>query len=159
MPRPRVAPPEGARVSSVRHRVPFYETDAMGIVHHANHVRWLELARVVWMDEHDRPYRLYLAEGTHFATTRVEVDYLGAARFDDEVEIETWLAAVGRVSLRMDYRVRCRGLPVAAASTGHAFVDDAGRPKRLARERLEALRALAPAEGRGGRGRADRAPS
>ena len=32
-------------VSIVRHRVPFYETDAMGVVHHANYVHWLEVAR------------------------------------------------------------------------------------------------------------------
>ena len=30
-------PPSGATAASVRHRVPFYETDAMGIVHHANY--------------------------------------------------------------------------------------------------------------------------
>ena len=46
-------PPAGATTSTVRHRVPFYETDAMAIVHHANYVRYFELARVVWLDEHD----------------------------------------------------------------------------------------------------------
>jgi len=30
------APPPTAKRSTVRHRVPFFETDAMGIVHHAN---------------------------------------------------------------------------------------------------------------------------
>ena len=37
--------------TTIMHRVPFFETDAMGIVHHANYVRYLELARVAWMDE------------------------------------------------------------------------------------------------------------
>ena len=50
----------------MRHRVPFYETDAMGIVHHANYVKYLELARVVYLEEHDRSYRDYMAEGLHF---------------------------------------------------------------------------------------------
>jgi acyl-CoA thioester hydrolase len=36
----------------VQHRVPFYETDAMGVVHHANYVKYLELARIAWLDEH-----------------------------------------------------------------------------------------------------------
>jgi acyl-CoA thioesterase FadM len=34
-------PPPGAKVSTVEHRVPFYETDAMKIVHHSNHVRYM----------------------------------------------------------------------------------------------------------------------
>ena len=66
-------PPPGATASSVRHHVPFFETDAMGIVHHANYVRFLELVRVVWMDEHDRPYREYamrsVAPRTHSGQT------------------------------------------------------------------------------------------
>ena len=39
----------------LHHRVQFFETDAMGIVHHANYVRYLEMARIEWMDLHDRP--------------------------------------------------------------------------------------------------------
>jgi hypothetical protein len=38
------APPQHATVSTVSHRVPFYETDAMGIVHHANYVTYRKLA-------------------------------------------------------------------------------------------------------------------
>ena len=30
-----------------KHRVHYYETDKMGIVHHSNYVRWLEEARAV----------------------------------------------------------------------------------------------------------------
>src|SRR5215472_10869055 len=90
-----------AKTSTVVHRVPFYETDAMGVVHHANYVRYLELARIVWMDEHDRPYREYVAEGLHFATTMVNMRFLRPAQFDDLVEITTWLDWVRRATLRM----------------------------------------------------------
>jgi acyl-CoA thioester hydrolase len=115
----------------VRHRVPFYETDAMGIVHHANYVKYLELARVVYLDEHDRSYRAYMAEGLHFATTRIELDYLRPLRFDDVVEVEVWLAALRGASLRMAYALRCEGALVAAAGSEHALVDGHGRPQRL----------------------------
>ncbi|HVH05686.1 MAG TPA: hotdog domain-containing protein, partial [Myxococcota bacterium] len=59
----------------------------MGVVHHSNYVRFLELARIVWLDEHHRPYRDYVADGLHFATTRVEVDHrvLGGGARDDGV--------------------------------------------------------------------------
>ena len=44
----RLQIPSGAQTSSIDYRVPFYDTDAMGIVHHANYVRYLELARVAF---------------------------------------------------------------------------------------------------------------
>jgi acyl-CoA thioester hydrolase len=103
--RPASPPPAGAARTTLRHRVAFYETDAMAIVHHANYVRFLELVRVVWMDEHDRPYREYAAEGLHFATTRVEIDYRRSASFDDAIDITAWMEWVRGASLGMAYQI------------------------------------------------------
>ena len=139
----RNEPPAGAAVSSVRHRVPFYETDGMGIVHHANYVRYLELARVVWLDEHDVPYREVVQQGLHYATTKLEVVYHRAARFDDEIEIFTWIEWARGASLRMAYVLRCAGVTLATAATEHAAVDLTGRVRRLPRDRVERLRGLA----------------
>ena len=138
MKRREIRPPQSLS-TTVRHRVPFYETDAMGIVHHANYVNYLELARIAWMDEHDRPYREYVAEGLHFATTHVEVDYRRSAAFDDVLEISTWLEWVRGASLRMSYTVRRRDEVVAVGATEHAMVGLDGRPRRIPPERRERL--------------------
>ena len=42
------------------HRVQYYETDQMGIVHHSNYIRWFEEARIDWM-RHLR-FRLFLRQ-------------------------------------------------------------------------------------------------
>jgi len=139
----RNEPPAGATVSSVRHRVPFYETDGMGIVHHANYVRYLELARVVWLDEHDVPYLEVMEQGLHYATTKLEISYHRAARFDDVIEIFTWIEWARGASLRMAYVLRCKGVTLATAATEHAAVDLSGRVRRLPRDRVERLRGLA----------------
>jgi acyl-CoA thioester hydrolase len=139
-PAPIPEPPEAAATSSLCHRVPFYETDAMGIVHHANFVNYLELARVVFMDEHDRPYRDYVAAGLHFATTHVEIDYRRPLRFDDRVEISTWLQELRGASLRMAYLLRCDDQVVASAATEHAMVDAAGHPRRIPADHRRRLR-------------------
>jgi acyl-CoA thioester hydrolase len=139
----RTIPPD-AKVTLVHHRVPFYETDAMGIVHHSNYVRYLELGRIRWLDEHDRPYRDYVAAGHHFATTRVEIDYLRSAAYDDVVEIRTWLEAVRGASLRMAYQLHGPGGLLAIAATEHALVDLEGRPRRLPREHRGRLLAALP---------------
>ena len=151
--KPRSTRPEAALLTVLRHRVAFYETDAMGIVHHANYVRFLELVRVAWMDEHDRPYRAYVEEGLHFATTRVELDYLRSAAFDDVLEIATWLEWVRGASLSMGYEVRRDDALLVVGSSEHAMVDLEGRPRRIPRERRELLakRARSAADAAAGR--------
>lgn len=126
----------------MRHRVPFYETDAMGVVHHSNTVRHLELARIVWLDEHDQPYRHYVADSMHFATTRVEIEYRGSVRFDDELCVEVWCEWIRGASLRMAYALRVGDALVGVAATEHAAVDLEGRVRRIPAERRSALRKL-----------------
>jgi len=135
-------PPEG-KLSICRHRVPFYETDAMGVVHHSNYVRYLELARIAWMDAHDRPYRDYVAQGLHFATTAVSVRFLRPAMFDDVIEITTWLEWIRRATLKMRYELHRRAELLAVAETEHAMVDGSGRPRRIPAERRASLIAYA----------------
>jgi acyl-CoA thioester hydrolase len=126
-------------VSTVVHRVGFYETDAMSIVHHSNYLRFCEEARVVWLEEHDQPYAAYMAAGVHFAVTRVELDYHRSARFDDRLEVTTWLQKVRGASLRMAYRISCDGVVLVTGATEHAAVDDQGRVRRIPRERRQNL--------------------
>lgn len=137
-----VVPPADAAASSLVHRVPFFETDAMRVVHHSNYVRWLEVARIRWLEEHHRPYPEYVAAGRHFAVIRLELDYRLPVGFDEEVTITVWPEWVKAATLRMAYRLAsARGL-VAQAATEHAMVDDDGRPRRIPREEREALRSL-----------------
>jgi acyl-CoA thioester hydrolase len=143
MPRSATGPPAGARTSVVAHRVPFYETDAMGIVHHSNYIRHMELARILWLDEHHRPYRDYVAEGLHFATTRVEVDYRRPAAYDDQIEIATWMEWVRGASLRMAYEIRRGADVLVTGATEHAVIDLAGHLRRIPKEHREALAKLA----------------
>lgn len=138
-------PPAETPCVRTLHRVAFFETDAMRIVHHANYLRWFELARVEWMDEYHVPYRRYVEEGLHFATTHIEIDFKSPARFDDRVTINAWLAGLGGASLAMDYCVECEGRTLVRGRSEHACVDDAGRVRRIPADRRANLQtALAP---------------
>lgn len=124
------------------HRVAFYETDAMGVVHHSNYLRFFERARIDWLAEHDQPYTAYVDQGLHFATTRVEVDYKRSIQFDDVIEITTWMEWVGAASLCMGYRVECMGELKASGLTEHAAVSMEGRVRRLPKQRRLGLQRL-----------------
>jgi acyl-CoA thioester hydrolase len=137
------SPPDGAAVSTYRHRVAFFETDAMGVVHHSNYIRHLELARIHWLDEHDQPYRVYAEQGIHYATIHVDIDYLKSTGFDDVIEVTVWLDWVRGASMRIAYELICDGNCVATASTVHAMIDREGRVRRIPKERVENLKKLA----------------
>ena len=123
-------------------RVRYGETDKMGVVHHSNYVRWLEVARIRWLEEHHRPYPEYVAAGRHFAVIRLEVDYRLPVGFDESVTVTVWPEWVKAATLRMAYRLSSPRCLVAHAATDHAMVDNEGRPRRIPREEREALRAL-----------------
>jgi len=131
--------PDGATTATVLHRVGFFETDGMGIVHHANYLRFCENARVAWLETHDRAYPDWIAAGFHFAVTRVELEYRRPARFDDRIEVTTWLEWVRGASLAMAYAITCRGSLLVDGRTEHASVDDQGRVRRIPREDRERL--------------------
>lgn len=107
----------------------------MGIVHHANYLRWFEEARVLWLEEHDQPYAAYIEMDLHFAVTGVEVDYLRSARFDDRVRVATWVEAIRGASLRMAYRITREDELLVTGATEHAAVDSQGRVRRIPNER------------------------
>ena len=142
MRRAEAAIPVGAITSTVTVRVPFFDTDAMGIVHHSNYVRYLELARVRLLEEHQRPYSEWLERGLHFAVTRVEVDYHRAARFDDRIEVSAWVRWVRGASLGIGYALLSQGETLVTGSTDHAMVDNDGRLRRIPKELRQEMAAL-----------------
>ena len=143
-PRDASDPPLGAAATTVLHRVAFYETDAMGIVHHSNYVRFFEHARVRWLEEYDQPYTAYVEQGLNFATTHVSVDYQAPARFGDELSLTVWLEWVRGASLRMAYRIECNGALSATGATEHAAVNSDGRVRRIPKDnRARLQRAVA----------------
>ncbi|MGZ3771482.1 MAG: acyl-CoA thioesterase [Bdellovibrio sp.] len=71
-----------------RHKVQFYETDLMGIVHHSNYLRFYEQARVAWA--HDKGLIDYQKPGSasQFAVYETQVKHLKPTFFGDDLEIE-----------------------------------------------------------------------
>lgn len=113
-------------------RVRFSETDAQGIAHHASFVVWLEVARVLYLDEHAGGYLAIQAQGIEALTTEVNVRYHRAARFDDRLTVWTRCVDVRGARFRYDYAIERDGELVAEGHTTHATVDrTTHRPTRV----------------------------
>ena len=126
--------PEDATTITMTHRVGFHETDAMGIVHHSNYLKYCENARVVWLETHDKSYPDWIELGLHFAVTKVDLDYKQPARFDDVLDVTTWLEWVRGASLAMAYVIARDGELLCSGRTEHASINDDGRVRRLPKE-------------------------
>lgn len=134
--------PAEAVFTTTRHKVAFYETDAMGVVHHANYVFFLEDARTDWFEQHGRSYAEYVKMGRHFAVTCVEIEYLRPARYNDSLEIRTTLLWVGGASARFVYEIFAGGELLVTAATEHALIDEQGRLRRIPPEWRQELLSL-----------------
>ncbi len=114
-----------------RIRVRFAETDAMGIVHHAAYLPYLEEARIAFLREIDHPYLTVRDEGIDFTVLEAFVRYLQPLRFDDVVEVHLLVGALTRATFQIGYLLACDGVANATAVTVHGAVTTDGRPARL----------------------------
>jgi acyl-CoA thioester hydrolase len=142
MPEHRLTIPERTRTSRIEYRVPFYDTDAMGVVHHANYVRYLELSRVAFLREHDEPYQHYVAQGYHVVVTRVDIRLRQPSRFDDLLAVTCWLERVRNASLTFGYQIQCAGELITTALTEHGVVNMQGKVVRMPLDRRARLLAM-----------------
>lgn len=122
------------------HKVQYYETDQMQIVHHSNYIKWFEEARTYLMDEMDFGYDKMEAAGILVPVLSVYSDYKSMTRFGEMVMIEAKIKEFTGVKLIVSYEVtdketgelRCTG------ETKHAFLDkETYRPLSLKRKHKE----------------------
>ncbi len=114
-----------------RVRARFAETDAMGVVHHAAYLPYLEEARVAYLRSRGHPYEEVRATGVDLAVLECRVRYRRPVRFDEEVDVMLWPGGLRRASFELTYRLEVGGEVRASASTVHGAVDVRGRPTRL----------------------------
>lgn len=81
-------------------RVYYEDTDAAGIVYHANYLRFMERARTEWLRQlgFDQ-VALARVHGLGFVVRDAAIDWLRPARFDDLLEVISRVAKCGRASL------------------------------------------------------------
>ena len=90
---------------TVTQRVRYAETDAMGIVHHANYFLWFEVGRVEALRQLGYPYTRLEHEGLGLPLKEVGCRYTRAAKFDDLLHIEVWIEALQSRAFRLGYRI------------------------------------------------------
>lgn len=107
------------------HKVQYYETDQMKVVHHSNYIRWMEEARIAFLDAIGVSYAELETRGIINPVLSVDCQYRSMTRFGETVRIETRLVEVKNVKYRLTYRITdaATGVLRAEGESSHCFVD------------------------------------
>ena len=94
-------------VHSFSLRVYYQDTDAGGVVYHANYLAFAERARSEALRALGAPQAELIARhGLMFVVRRVELDYQRPARLDDELVVTTAIVEVGGASAKLRQHFR-----------------------------------------------------
>lgn len=87
------------------HKVQYYETDGMGIVHHSNYIRWFEESRVDFMDQIGFPYARFSGLGFETPVIEVACQYKRMVRFGDTVLLRPQIKHLSISKLEIHYEI------------------------------------------------------
>lgn len=80
-------------------RVYYEDTDAGGVVYHANYVCFFERARTEFLREGGFSQQALLANQIAFVVTKLEIEYKFPARLDDLLVVETKIQSVKKATI------------------------------------------------------------
>ncbi|MDY3909274.1 MAG: acyl-CoA thioesterase [Eubacterium sp.] len=115
------------------HKVQYYETDKMGIVHHSNYIRWFEEARVDFLDQVGLGYEKMEQDGVISPVVSVECHYHGMTRFGESVLLYVRVEKFNGIRLVAAYEVREKetGELRCTGKSTHCYLNEAGHPVNL----------------------------
>lgn len=111
-----------------QHKVQYYETDKMGIVHHSNYIRWMEEARIDFLHQAGCDFAEMEALGIGSPVVSVECKYKSPTMFGEVITIAVHLDNFrGGAKLKMSYEMKRDDTVVCTGRTEHGFFNAEGR--------------------------------
>ena len=124
------------------HKVQYYETDKMGIVHHSNYIRWMEEARIDFLDQIGWNYKVMEDNGIISPVTSVESKYKCNTVFGDVITIEVGVEEFKGIRLKLSYVMRKGDVVVNEATSEHCFLDAEGKVLNIKKVKPELYETL-----------------
>jgi len=118
-----------------KHYVQYYETDKMGITHHANYILGMEEARVNFLEQIGWPFAKLEASGFASPVLKLDCKYIRPTTFSDVVCITTYVDKFDGIRLTFRYEMQKEdGTVVCVATSSHCFINLEGKPIRADKE-------------------------
>ncbi len=118
------------------HKVQYYETDAMQIVHHSNYIRWMEEARLDHMGHVGLAYDAMEDRGIIIPVLSASCEYKAAARYGETVKIFSEMEKFNGLKFSVIYRITSEDESVvhAIGKTSHCFLNKDMKPVNIKKE-------------------------
>jgi len=113
--------------------VRYAETDAMGIVYHANYIVWFEVGRGAFFRQQGANYADWESHGIALPVVEVYARYLAPARYPDLVKVRTWVKEVHSRAVTFAYEVQLAqtGQTLVTGWTKHVCIDREGHVRTI----------------------------
>ncbi len=89
-----------------QYRVPYADTDQMGVVYYANYLVYFERGRTEMFRSAGLPYSELEKQGLFLPVSEAYCKYQASAHYDDLLTFRSWIAELGRVRVRIATEVR-----------------------------------------------------
>ena len=89
------------------YRVPYADTDRMGVVYHANYLVYFERGRNEMLRDAGLPYSEMERRGVIFPVSEAFCRYHAPARYDDLLTFRTWISEIRGVRIKISSKVFC----------------------------------------------------
>ena len=111
------------RIFSLPVRVYFQDTDAGGVVYHANYLNYMERARTEWLRTHGYSNAELMKQfGVVFVVRSLKLDYLKPALLDDILSVTAQIKDIGRSRISLLQTVQRKDESLAEAEVHLACV-------------------------------------
>ncbi|MBQ2980821.1 MAG: acyl-CoA thioesterase [Lachnospiraceae bacterium] len=121
------------------HKVQYYETDKMSIVHHSNYIRWFEEARIDWLEKAGCHMKTIEDAGVLIPVLSVTCNYHSMVRFGDNVIVKTKVESFNGAKVVFSYEIvdEATGEKKNTGSSTHCFIDGDGKLISLKKYNVE----------------------
>ena len=112
-----------------RTRVRYGETDKMGVAYYGRYMDWFEMGRSDFCRANGKSFSLWENEGVLLPVVEAHCRYKSSLYYDEEIDIETTITKLTKVSIVFTCRIfhADSGKIAAEGYTKHAFTSPDGK--------------------------------
>lgn len=118
-------------------RVRYDECDPMGLVHHSNYLKYMEIGRTDLLRAAGGCYRDMEAAGMLVVVARIDCRYRSPAKYDDVITVTTQVTKVTAAKIIHEYQIRRDEQVLVEATVTLAVIDRSGQLQRVPQSVLD----------------------
>ena len=119
-------------IHTCEYRVYYEDTDAGGIMYHAQYISWCERARAEWLrDIGLQSSTIQDVTGVQFVVRHINADYFKPAKLDQLLRVESSLKEMKNSSFILNQSIFCQDYMLFSMTVTLVCVDGNARPVRI----------------------------